>query len=65
MVMNEAEDALPPRVSIQVSGDRKSGAKYTNNILFQSVMRGLCEKIQDLALFTEGQETSLRRMFEP
>lgn len=63
--MNEAEDVLPPRVSIQVSGGRKSGAKYTNNIFFPECNGGLCETIQDLALFTEGQETSLRRMFEP
>lgn len=63
-VMDEAEDVLPPGVSIQVNGGRKSGATYTNNILFQSVLRDCVRKDRFWLSIQIAREASLRRVFD-
>lgn len=64
--MDEAEDILPPGVSIQVNGGRKSGAKYRkrNNIIFQSVLRDCVRKYRIWPSIQIAREASLRRVFD-
>lgn len=64
--MDEPEDILPPGVSIQVNGDRKSGAKYRkrNNILFQSGLRDYVRKYRIWPSIHIAREASLRRVFD-
>lgn len=57
--MDEAEEILPPGVSVQVNGGRKSGAKYRkrNNILFQSGLRDYVRKYRIWPSYTDSQRS--------
>ena len=64
--MDEAEEILPPGVSVQVNGGRKSGAKYRkrNNILFQSGLRDYVRKYRIWPSIQMAREAFLRRVFD-